>query len=367
MRKARIFKTGEIIDAYDVFNGLISRHEDFVDVEEDFRVKYWNGAKANGRPHFKIYLARDEYKRLTPEQKTRLEILKGQRHYQETEWHQNWEERFEGIAEIEKTLHNPWNQRKRADAYIDDLKLCLEFQHSFIDYDFEERNYFYDFLGIKVIWIYDLTMRNVKEEDGHYTILEDNARGFFKVAEKPENLKNNTVFIQAKDKKLYLIKELGRKEIDGDKKSTIRYFDPVCILDADEFVEMIKKGDLSAFMPFDFSFTDFDFPLEPLGLSNQLPAKEQQAEKNDEAKTLQELWKPSFKTMYVQNIETGEYYKFNSSKAKPGTMWRGIHDKLMFQYADFNGFRFTPRGTHWYELSGFLEVKHCWKFMASFG
>ena len=75
MKEARIFKTGEIVSAQDVFDGKYDRHENFVDVEEDFKVLYWNGAKNHGKPHFKLYLSLEDYNNLTDEQKQLLDDI----------------------------------------------------------------------------------------------------------------------------------------------------------------------------------------------------------------------------------------------------------------------------------------------------
>ena len=270
MEKARLFKEGTIVDAYDVYEGRFSSNSDFVDVEEDFRVTYCKRSKCKkegepGRPYFRIYLTREEYKKLTPEQKTRLEILRTQRHYQESEWHRNWEDAFEEFAEIEKTIINPdTRRRKRADAYIDDLKLAIEFQHSFINYDFEDRNAFYKELGIKTVWIYDLTNQNVQNEDGKYYILENNAKGFFRIAENDENLKNNIVFIQAKDGMLYRIDALRRKHIIDEKQSTIREFDPVQIITPEELIKLLRNNDLSSFDSKDNTDIDENAQFKPI-------------------------------------------------------------------------------------------------------
>jgi len=185
MDKARVFGSGEIISAQDVLDGKYSRYENFADIEEDFRVRFWKGAKNHGKAHFKLYLSLEDYNRLSPEQKTRYDILSQQRHYQESPWHREWENKFSLFAEVEKTITNDeTNRRKRANAFQKETNTCIEFQHSFIDFDFEDRNAFYKELGIKTIWLYDLThLRVISGDDGSYQILEDNAKGFFRVAE----------------------------------------------------------------------------------------------------------------------------------------------------------------------------------------
>ena len=79
--------------------------------------------------------------------------------------------------------------------------------------------------------------------DGSYQILEDNNKGFFRIAESKENLSDNFVFIQTKDNKIYQVEELFRKQIDGDLKSTIRYFYPFSTNTEAEFVERVKEDE----------------------------------------------------------------------------------------------------------------------------
>lgn len=376
MKTARLFNDGTIVDAYDVFSGKVSRYNDFVDVEEDFRVVYWSGAKHKqgepGRPHFKIYLTREEYKKLSPEQKTRLQILKDQRHYQESEWHRDWEDRFEEFAEIEKTIINQANRRrKRADAYIQSSNLCIEFQHSFINYDFEERNSFYSEMGYDTVWIYDLTSQNVKNEDGTYTILENNAKGFFRIAENPDNLKYNTVFIQAKDRQLYLITELRRKEIDSDKKSTIRVFEPECVIDPDDFVEMIKnaefsfmkkqvEGDFSSFLDsFVVPVMDEETPSKPA-----LP----KPDLND-LQSVDDLWDSKYYFMILYNPKEQSYIRIVKSNKNDGDMERiGKWNYVVYQnvYWDINSGKYTVRSDFRHHMSWEEEKEKCWQLIWGF-
>ncbi len=377
MMTARLFKDGTIVDAYDVYNGIISRYNDFVDVEEDFRVVYCGGAKRkkngeSGRPHFKLYLSREDYKKLTDEQKTRLEILRTQRHFQESEWHRNWESCLEEFADIEKTITNlVTGKRKRADAFIQSSNLCIEFQHSYINYDFEERNSFYGDMGLDTIWIYDLTSQDVKNKDGSYSILENNARGFFRIAENPDNLKINTVFIQAKDRKLYLIKELLRKEIDSDKKSTIRVFEPVCIFDPDEFVAKIKNADLS-FMK---KQTEDDLPIFPADFyilnPNKIDSMTPKTTDSSavELKSVAELWYWKYYFMILYDPEKQIYIRIEKSKRNNRGMervgkWKYVSCQEV--YWDSNSREYTPKYDYKKEMSWEEEESKSWQLIWGF-
>ena len=247
MDKARLFKNGvnTVVYAQEVKDGIYSRYENFVDIEYEFRATYVKAAKNNGRPYFKIYVSKEDYRRLSPEQKSKYDILCELRHFQNGPWHVEWQDKFKSFCAIEKYIKNPTTGKwKYADAFYEDKKICVEFQHSYIDFYFEERNDFYNSLGIKTIWLYDLTKLEVKKiDDKTYEILEDNANGFFRISEKEENLKDNIVLIQAKDRKIYRINELKRKEIDDKLKSTIRIFNPISIYTEEEFLNAVKEVD----------------------------------------------------------------------------------------------------------------------------
>ena len=361
MKTARLFKEGTIVDAYDVFDGKVSKNNDFVDVEEDFRVYYCKGAKNHGRAHFKLYYARDEYLSWAEEKRTRYDILSKQRHYQESKWHREWEAAFKEYAEIEKTIINEeTKKRKRADAYIDRLKLCLEFQHSFINYDFEERNTFYSDLGIKTVWVYDLSSQNVKKKDGNYMILENNAKGFFRIAENPDNLKNNNVFIQAKDKQLYLIKELGRKQIDNEKKSTVRTFEPECIISKDEFVNSIINGDLSFLREKELDMFSSFFE----GLNNESISENNYVNyAKPKMLSVLELWDPKYYFMVLYNPLKKKYIRIEKDPQKKGDMERSEQwNHILYQEIEWN-----PRTRQYFvkddtkkKLSWEEEKEKCW-------
>ena len=364
MKKARLLKDGTIVDAIDIYEGRVNRNEDFVDVEEDFRVRYWNGAKANGRPHFKIYLSREDYKRLTPEQQTRYDILADMRHWQESPWHREWEEAFQNFAESEKRIVNPNTGKwKYADVFVKDINLCIEFQHSYINYDFEERNDFYKELGIKTIWIYDLKSHITKEEDGQYKIVEDNAIGFFRIAENAENLMYANVFIQPKDKKLYLIRQLDRKVINNDKQSTIRFFVPVCILEPEEFMERIKNGDLS-FLEEEKNSDNEYVPLIPI---LPIPYEEQNGDKKtNDLKSLYELWDPSYYLMIVYDTKRECYIKIQSSFRNPGQMHTDYENHIQYQFVNWYGNRWEKK-TEKYNFLWWEEAEdNRWKLVKGY-
>ncbi len=247
MKRARLFKNGKeiIVSADDVKAGIYERSYEFVDLEENFKVTYVKAAKCGGGPYFRLYYNREDYQKMSDEQKSKYDILSDLRHWQNGPWHNEWQERLSSFTVIEKYIKNPETGKyKFADSFYEKGNLIIELQHSFIDRDFEERNEFYNKLGYKTIWLYDLPNSTVKYDGKYIEILEDNARGFFKIAEKPDNLKDNLVFIQIKNDKIYRVRELQRKEINNDKlKSSIRYFELDGVYSAEEFINKIKNLD----------------------------------------------------------------------------------------------------------------------------
>lgn len=243
MKEAKIFgeQSNRLVKAIDIKMGKESKNHQFVDPEYEFKVTYVNGAKNNGAPHFRLYLSHDDYLKLTPERKTKFDILKGMNHFAESEWHKSWSDKFSSFAKIEKYIPNPETKKyKRADVYYEEANLVIELQHSYISNDFVARNNFYSILGLNTIWLFDLTRASTNEKENIIEILEDNARGFFKVIEECGDLSNYYVYIQTKNKQIYRVKQLKRKEIENDLKSTIRYFEKEQNYSPEEFVSQIK-------------------------------------------------------------------------------------------------------------------------------
>lgn len=88
-------------------------------------------------------------------------------HYDMTEWHYEWQNRFpKEYQEIVKTKDG---QKHRADVLIESEKVVFEFQHSPLSPDeFEDRNSFYNSLGYKVIWIFDVEEQYQNEQIENY-------------------------------------------------------------------------------------------------------------------------------------------------------------------------------------------------------
>ena len=143
MKRALLFRDNEkliLVSAEDVKKGLYDRHDNYVDPEYEFKVEYVNGAKNGGGPYFRLYYSYEEYKRLYPERADRYELVANMRRYEESEWHTRWKTNVAGFCNIERTIQNKETRKwKIADAYYPAMKTCIEFQHSYISFHFEEK------------------------------------------------------------------------------------------------------------------------------------------------------------------------------------------------------------------------------------
>ncbi len=165
MKTALLFIKGEpvLVTAEEVKNGKYSPHEyEFVDPEYHFKVQFVRAAKNKGGPYFRLYYSYEDYKKLYPDRADRYKIVADMRRYEECKWHRWWKNVVSDFCIIEKCCKNQKTGKyKFADAYYPALKTVIEFQHSYIAFDFEERNKFYSGLGFPIIWLYDLTKATV--------------------------------------------------------------------------------------------------------------------------------------------------------------------------------------------------------------
>ena len=303
MKYAVLFKTGkhQLVSAEDIKNGLYSRNEEFIDAEyEEFKVQYVKGAKNNGGPYFRSYYSYEDYKKQFPDRADRYEIVANMRRYKESKWHKRWKENVSDFCSIEKCIKNFTTDKwKFADAFYDKTQTCIEFQHSYINWDFEERNEFYANLSINTVWLYDLPNANARKNDeGNIEILEDNARGFFRISENPENLKKHRVYIQVKSGTIYRVNELLRHSSSTKQQSTIRCFRPIEVFTEEEFIGAIKNNQLC-----------------------ECP------------KSIKELWSEEYKWMIIQNVENGRaiYIWRNQSNE---IFRSGEYDCIRYKYVD---------------------------------
>lgn len=342
MKFALIFKDNEkkIISATEVLNNMsFYKNCEFIDPEEEFKVIFVKNCKGHYGPYFRLYLSRSDYLKLSPERKDRYDILCKQRHYQESKWHRDWEQKLEPYGKIEHYVKSDINNKyKRSDFYYEKGKCCVEFQHSYIANDFENRNEFYSNNGLNIIWLYDLTNMSVKNcYDGYFEILENNAKGFFRIAEKESNLTEYPVFIQVKGNLIYRVKQLLRKDIDNGLNSTIRIFKNSGVYTEDEFITKILNSDS------EFKAKYF--------LKNEL-------------KNIHELWDKDFSLMIVTDGEK----EIKITGLKNGEIFRDYDGNIFYNYVDWfqTSNTFRERSKTNYRMKRFDEYSKKWKLLRAY-
>ena len=125
-------------------------------------------------------------------------------HYDMSLWHYNWQNKFPiDCQEIIKSYNG---ETHRADVLIEKEKIVFEFQHSNLSpEEFESRNKFYNNLGYKVLWIFDV-------EEAYSNDQIENYRGNLWSWKRPRktfdyfNCKNNGVEIYLQLEPDYLVK-----------------------------------------------------------------------------------------------------------------------------------------------------------------
>ena len=125
-------------------------------------------------------------------------------HYDMSEWHQEWQEKFP--LDCQEVVMEFNGKKHRADVFINNT--VIEFQHSPLSSEeFDERNEFYTSLGYKVIWIFDLNREY--DEDKIYGHEDKNDIYIWKHPRR--TFKNFDI----KNKNVSLYFELGTIEDDG--------------------------------------------------------------------------------------------------------------------------------------------------------
>lgn len=82
--------------------------------------------------------------------------------YDMSEWHREWQKQFP--LECRERVMYFGDEIHRADVFINDT--VIEFQHSSMSQEeFEERNKFYLYKGYNVVWLFDLSEKNVEQTD----------------------------------------------------------------------------------------------------------------------------------------------------------------------------------------------------------
>lgn len=366
MDKALLFYNGEpiLVSAKDVLEGKYPRDSEFVDVEYPvYKVRFICAGKPLrgeeiGIPYFRLYYSYEDYKRLYPDRADKYEIVADMRRFQESQWHKEWKEKLSPFCEIEKyfKFESRW---KYADAFYTDANTCIELQHSYASFEFEDRNEFYAALKKKMIWLFHLPKAQVREaEDEMLEILEDNARGFFRAAYETQDKFNNVyVFIQTKSKKIYRVTELFRRE--GKIKehiATVRFFKQTGVWTEEEWIKDLREGKL----------TDDDSNYQQLQKNDQVSYDEDikseieqesvQTNIQPEGKYISELWKEDYKFLGLINLQDNNVIYIYRDKNKPGAIMRDYQwGCILYKYAS------NPQGK-FYTMSRNNEWSKIWKF-----
>lgn len=158
-------------------------------------------------------------------------------HYDMTDWHCDWQNRFpQEYQEVVKTLNG---QKHRADVLIEEAKVVFEFQHSPLSaLEFNERNAFYNELGYKVIWVFDV-------EDQYWNNQLDNYKANIWSWKNPRRTfdlfdfknKNVEIFLQLESMDVELIKVTWCTENNGFSRFTTDGYS----YDYDSIVHMFDK------------------------------------------------------------------------------------------------------------------------------
>lgn len=125
-------------------------------------------------------------------------------HYDMSEWHQQWQEKFP--PENQEVVFELNGKKHRADVFINNR--VIEFQHSPLSpEEFDERNEFYSSLGYKVIWVFDLS-----QEFDESRIVEHESKPNLYIWKHPRRTFKN---FDIKNKNIDLFFEIGTIEEDG--------------------------------------------------------------------------------------------------------------------------------------------------------
>ena len=76
-------------------------------------------------------------------------------HYDMTDWHMNWQEKFP--VKCQEVIVEHDGKKHRADVLIEEQRLVIEFQHSHLSpEEYSDRNKFYKSCGYHIVWLFDM-------------------------------------------------------------------------------------------------------------------------------------------------------------------------------------------------------------------
>lgn len=260
--------------------------------------------------------------------------------YDKTKWHFDWQKKFPRDC-IERVLESH-GKKHIADVLVSDY--VVEFQHSPISLEeFNERNEFYDSLGYKVIWVFDLIE---ERESGRFA---ENRREWY--------------YKWANAKKLF-------KEMDFDKIKATIYFQLFDIENREDGVlervkeihdraRLVKTDSKNCFSVFEF----IDLVNENSNLLFEKPKPPEAPNSIEDCKTIVELWKESYSAMIVKNTFTS---KIIIVFGQDGYLARDNQsDRILCKYM-----RKNPLNGHLDKVGDFYNVfdedKKIWKLVEAY-
>lgn len=125
-------------------------------------------------------------------------VIKDGWHYDMSDWHYDWQNQFP--LENQERVFAKDDEIHRADVFINNV--VIEFQHSpIVESEFNDRNAFYKSFGFKVIWIFDVTDKEIEHlhdtDDGERVFSWKNPIRFLKNIDCSDP--NLDVYLQIKE------------------------------------------------------------------------------------------------------------------------------------------------------------------------
>lgn len=346
MDKALLFKNKKLVNASEVEEGLISKEEEFIDIEENFKVVFVKRSIDNKKAHFRYLVSKDEYLKLSEDKKILYDFLVSSfKHKEEDEWYKSWIDKFSHFAKTNFYIKNEeTNKHKFADVFIKENNLCIELEKNYIRNYFDEKNLFFSSLGYKTIWLFDLTNKEIKKIKNNYIeILEGKSKAFFNLMDETRSFKDFHVFIQTKDKMIYKVERLeennssNNSNINVNKSySKIRRFKYMISFNEDSFIKAIKDNNKDLFIK------------ESVYIGS-----------------IYDLWDDKYKAMVVENI-------FNNKETiiiygdDNGYMYRDFkYFKISYKYVTFfkNSGKWFINSNKFYNLNEEKAKRKEWKLL----
>lgn len=293
-------------------------------------------------------------------------ICKDTWHYDNmSDWHLNWQSKFpDEFLEVVKELNGT---KHRADVLIEDKKIVIEFQHSRLSFEeFNERNEFFNKLGYKVIWLFDLTLEYTYDK----LVINDNNEYVFhwirpyKTFKSLKLNKNIDIFFQLRN--AIEPDELSKKNFEKfNKIETIKEKEEFLLnnnINIKELIQIIDcPGDIVKvvwvspqegikYFAFDkkYDMMSEEYFLELIYTKNATQYNERKNTQSTD--TIINLWKKYNKSVLIfKNINNGSYVKITKDPIEQYSKYGKVYG-----YLSKNNIRFD------YNCEIFMFNKKVW-------